>query len=810
MKPLLRSLLSPWTAVILAGLAFILALDVLRMERVRHVSTIGDEPVALTTGAIGPTGTWSARLIVPEHDSVSLSWLSLTREMLLSGESRVRRIAYENAPYGRDVYETSPYRWWLGGLTWSRHTFAGSPWGASLEWAALWANPLLHCLLLLMTAALVAWRFGGPAAAAAAAALIAGVFPFGTEFLPGMPRDGALSHLVGIVTALLLILGYQSATQPAAKRPWLWFVASGIWGGLALWVSVFRAVPVLGGLTLGAVLAAWLSKRTAAAIVPPRLWRIWSLSGAMTTLAAYLIEFSPDYLGYWQTRAIHPLYALAWLGVGEALVLTTGLIAGDKSLGRLRIAGTTGFAIAAVAALPVTMRLTKSWGFWATEIDQLRLAHVPGGPSAPHTLAWVLHDGLTGFVAATLLPLVVLIAAGWWSLRRTTDAGQRPAVVIALSLAVVQFGYACRWLESWNSFGGAVVVLGAIWAGSVWSARVKLWWGLGGAALLAAFTPGAILLTPSHDAQGANSLEPREVFGLIERDLGRWLALRSGEPAAALIAPHNLTATLHYYGGLRGLSSLAWENTDGLGVAIRIASASTPEEARKLMMQRNVRYMVIPTWDAYLDVYAGIGMGELDGTFLKTLHEWKLPTWLRPLAYPLPQIPGFEGESVTILELVDDQEDAAALSRLAEYFVEMQQLDRAGTIAVALRRFPADFGALVARATVELARDDSASFARTIALIKPRLATRSAKTLPWDRRVSLAVVLTQAKLTDEAKDQLQQCLSQMDEAKLRSLSTGAIYRLLILSRSFQSAFPSQDLRSIALDLLPREMRQRVE
>lgn len=809
MKPFLRSLLSPWTAVILGGLVFILAIDVSRMARVQHITTIGDESLAVTSGAVGPAGPWAARLIVPAHDGTSLSWLSLTREMLATGNSRVRRVAYENAPYGRDVYETSPYRWWLGLLTWARHTLAGAPWGASLEWAALWANPLLHGLLLLMTAGLVGWRWGG-AAAATGALLVAGLFPFGAEFLPGMPRDGALSHLVAIVTVLLLIIGHEAATTLGAKRPWLWWVASGVGGGLALWISVFRAVPVLGGLALGAILTAWASKRPPANALPPKFWRIWALSGAITTLSTYLIEFSPDYLGYWQTRAIHPLYALTWIGIGEALVLVTEWLGGQKTVGRLNVSGRALLAGAAVAALPVTLRLTKNWGFWATEIDQLRLAHVPGGPSSAHSLAWILHDGLTGFVAATLFPLVLVVGAGWWMLRRERNAQPRAAVIIALSLVAVQVGYACRWLESWNSVGVALIVLGAVWVRSLWATNQKLWWAVGGAALVAAVTPGLMLLVPSRAGQSSNSLEPAEVYGLIERDLGRWLALRSGEPAAAVIAPHPLTATLHYYGGLRGLSSLAWENTDGLGVAIRIASASTPEEARKLMTQRHVRYMVIPTWDTYLDVYAGIGMGELDGTFLKTLHEWKLPTWLRPLAYPLPQIPGFEGESVTILELVDDQEDAAALSRLAEYFVEMQQLDRAGEMAVALRRFPADFGALVARATVELARDDGSAFTRTLALIKPRLATRSAKTLAWDRRVSLAVVLAQAKLTDDAKEQVQLCLSQMDEAKLRALSTGAIYRLLVLSRSFQIAFPSVDLRTIALDLLPSGMRQRVE
>jgi len=222
-----------------------------------------------------------------------------------------------------------------------------------------------------------------------------------------------------------------------------------------------------------------------------------------------------------------------------------------------------------------------------------------------------------------------------------------------------------------------------------------------------------------------------------------------------------------------------------------------------------VTHIIMPSWDAYLDVYAQIGMGEMDGTFLKNLHDWKLPPWLRPVPYQLPTIAGFEGEAATILEVVEDQDEAAALSRMAEYFVEMTQLDRAAASAQALRRFPADLGALVARAQVEFARGESAAFERTIALLKPRLASKADRTLPWDRRLSLAVVLTQAKLKELARDRVQHCIAEVDEAKLRSLSTGGIYRLLVLSRAYEAPIADDRLRALALSLLPADMRERL-
>jgi hypothetical protein len=321
--------------------------------------------------------------------------------------------------------------------------------------------------------------------------------------------------------------------------------------------------------------------------------------------------------------------------------------------------------------------------------------------------------------------------------------------------------------------------------------------------------PGAIHLIPHANPAMEDALNESEALGLVERDLARWMAKHVGKAGAVILAPHNQAATLYYYGGLRGLATLDWENRDGLSAAMRILSASTPEEAKELIDRRGITHIVIPSWDSYLDTYARMGMGRLEGTFIAPLHQWNLQPWLRPVAYQLPAITGFEGQSVTILEVVEDQDDAAALSRMAEYFVEMGQTDAAAAMAQALRRFPADLGAMVARAQIEIARNDMDAFARLVEQLKPRLTGRGDRGLPWDRRVSLAVVLARAKEKDLAKAQVQRCLAEMDEAKLRSLSTGALYRLQVLVKAFGLTLADPQLHQLALDLLPADMQSRV-
>lgn len=813
----LRPILSPWVAVILGALGLVIFLDIQRARKVDRISAIGDEATAESAPLPGASlGGWLPRLVVPDHDTTSLGWLSLTRRSLETGDARVRRIDYENAPFGREVFSPAPYRWWLATVARVDHTLTGVSLGRALERAAMLANPLLHGLLLVGVAGLVAWRFGA-AAAAVGALLVATLFPFGAEFMPGMPRDAALTQVAAIGSVLLLLSAFRGPGVELSAHAARWFCASAVVGALGLWTSVHRMAPVLVGIGVGALGAAWIARREAAAnasgergsAIDPRLWRVWGIAGALATFSAYVAEFTPDYLGLWKVRSIHPLYALAWLGGGEVLAVATGWILRRPIGGKARSITMLVVGLLAVAALPVAMRWTKDWGALATDLDHLRLAHLPAGPSAENTFSWIVRDGLTGAAWGTFIPLLLVLPAVGWIWRRTGSLPLRLACAIVLGVIAVQLGFAGRWLSAWNGVGAALVVLGALLAGAVPSVWLKVRWATAAAAAVVGLLtiPGIGQLVPSDDG-AANSLDPGDVYGLVERDLARWLATRA-DPQAVVLAPHNLSATMHYYGGLRGLSSLAWENTEGLGVVIRIASASTPEEARELLTRRQVSYLVMPSWDGYLDVYAGIGMGELDGTFLKNLHDWKLPAWLQPVAYQLPRIPGFEGETVTILKVVEDQDDAAALSRIAEYFIDVTQLDRAATTAVALRRFPADFGALVARAQVDFARGDAASAERTMALLKPRVLSGGDRSLPWDRRLALAVVLTQAKLKDLAKDRVVRCIADADEAKLRGLSNVALYRLLVLSRAYDVRFKDPSLHEFALSLLPVEMRERL-
>ena len=67
---------------------------------------------------------------------------------------------------------------------------------------------------------------------------------------------------------------------------------------------------------------------------------------------------------------------------------------------------------------------------------------------------------------------------------------------------------------------------------------------------------------------------------MIERDLARWMAVHSAPGEAVVLAPPDETISMYYYGGVRGVATLGWENRDGLG---RRSESSAPPAPTKPM-----------------------------------------------------------------------------------------------------------------------------------------------------------------------------------------------------------------------------------
>ncbi len=814
-----------WIVILIGALGFLAWIDRARVQRVEFISNLPGRAESVDLPDSGsPTGYAHEQreLVIPERSENSFHWIAQTQQMFAQREWRVRHVDYENAPFGRDVSSASPYRWWLGLVAWVDHCISGRPIGLSVERAALWSEPLLHGILVLALTILVAWQFGAFAAALLAIGLVS-VFPLAAGFLPGVPDDHGLANGCALLGTLALLAGMNSLraadgrdqTQDGRRSARRWFVVAGAVGGIGVWISVSAEVPILVGILFGALLAAWIVRRGGAKdpggdqLVPP--WRLWACSGGAVVLVSYLVEFDPSHLGSWQLSAVHPLYGLAWIGAGELLTLAAKWIQRHENpFRRTRdlVAGL--LAVAAIAAVPVAMKLTDARGFLAMDLSWFRLTALPHGVVASSLLGWLIRDGMTAGVLVTILPVGLVLPAIWLMLRRKTGVETSATLALALGPVTAALAFACWRLGWWQVFDGALLALvaTAVHANMAGDGRSGRWLWTGLSALV--MIPGVIQLWPQPITRAEDELTSAEAEGLIERNLAHWLAKHSEGEGAVVFAPPRETASLSFYGGLRGIGTFSADNGGGLRGTIMIASVTTLPEAQILVQTRRIKYIVIPSWDSFFDEYAGLYLVEAQSSrksiLIPELRRLDLPPWLRPLPCQILKIGGYEGESVLVLEVVDEQSPAVAMSRIAEYLVETGKLEQAAAAGEGLRRFPGDVGALAARAQVQSARGDAAGLTQTLNSLQSRLSTGADHFLPWDRRVSLAIVLARAGRIDLAREQVRRCLTELTGKKLRSLSTGSLYNLLVLSHAFGLAAPDPKLRELSLDLLPGDLR----
>ncbi len=773
-------------------------------ERAQRVETISAPTIAPAIDPKSPTGyAGGVRLLIaPGHNNESYQWIAQTQAMVAAGEWRLRHVDYDNAPTGRTTLTPSPYRWWLATVGWCHQRLIGGPIGLSIERAAVWADPILHLLFLGAGVILARWRFGRLPALLLSLG-IAALFPFAGGFLPGAPDARTLTQLVLFASLLTLAAGVWSAESSlaAARR---WFAIAGALGGGALWldVSVVSVLIAVGG---GAAATIWLGRRGASVALP---WRTWAVAGAIATLAAYLLEYAPAHLDLkaFRLTEVHPLYALAWLGGGELLTRFQSRPRDGKMRTRDRLSWAG--AVIALASVPGVMWLKHDAAFLTPGSFANRLTLLDDTAGADNFAKWIVQSGFTAGLVAVALSLALLVVAARALLRRETAPAPRRALTILLVPALAMLALACAELSAWNTFGVLLLVLLVVATpGEAADEGLPGLWLVGAAAVL---LPGMIALLPTRVDAADLKLTSLERQGLVEREFSHWLARRSGPDGAIVLAPPNLTVSIFYHGGLKGLGSPYRGNDEGFRASVRLAGAVHADESHALARQRGVTHIVMPSWDDFLSDYARLAGADLNQTFVGLLQAWLPPRWLRPVPYYVPSVPGFENEQVFVFEHTDIQDNATALSRLAEYFVDMGQIQFAAQIAQVLaNEYAADLGAQVAKARTEIVRRDRAAFTKTLHAIEAALNDGSDEALAWDRRVSLSLVLAAGSRMPLARAQAERALYDMTELDLRGVPEATLFQFLSLAKTLGLAIDDPELNTLARSLLPPQLREQL-
>lgn len=762
-----------------------------------------------------PTGYVNGQrwLIAGDEHREAYALIAETQKMRSEGPWRLREVDYDNAPIGRAVDRASPYRWVFAATAAVARGFTGDSPGLSVERTARWIEPFIQ-IIFLLGLGFIAWQRFGSTAAGVFALGWANLYPLAGNFIGGTPNDLGLS--LGMAAATLLSFAGAQFPRPRDSAPSIsrWLIISGICGGIGIWITPGIPLTLVTALALGGLVTILTNRSPAKG--PPVPWRTWGIAGAIATLIAFALEYAPSHLGTGAKRfdLIHPLHALYWWGCAETLhrvqqqarsgtawktLIKSPRQSAGLIVGLLAVVGSLiGFAIAG--------QLSRLW----FDSSLSSLAAHPGAVEAASSFAWLGQHNSGPTLLATLLPLLMIGPTAFFLVKAVpTNARKSPLTLLLVPVVVCLF-LSLLFLQWWAIFGISVLVVSAALLAD--EAKPSQIGSLAGklalvAAAIAIF-PGAISLARIASAPPKSTVAVAEASSLLERDIAYWLANRAGPEGATILAPPNLTTSLFFHGGLRGIASPYSGNSAGFGAAVRIAGATSPDEALALVNQRKLTHIIMPSWDGFMDEYARLGATQVDTTLTAMMHQWMPPRWLKPVPYTLPVAPGLEAQFVVVYEVVDVQDNATALGRLGEYFIAMQQRGLAQSVAKTLEEsFANDLGALVTRANIAAYERDLGKFVPLIDQIDRQVADLEFVDLPWDRRVALAVVLAQGKKIDAARLEAEACADEADEALLRSLNSDTLYRWEILRDNLQLDYYDPKLDELARSILPLHLRE---
>lgn len=820
--PANRSNPAIWILPLLAAITLVTWDAIRQAQHFRQVSA--NYGVAVHAPRVDPTSAtgladgrrhvlYPARWVDGQH------WIAQTQQMLADGETRVREVEHDNAPFGRPVHWASPFRWWLGLAALVERVLTGTPLAHAVETAAFFANPALLVVLLSILVPWVARRFGGPGAALLAIAL-AGSPPFRVLFAPDNPDHHGLIQLCAMAALFFVIgggAGWSRDKSSAATFNLGWlptsaqarraFMFSAVAGGIGLWVSAVSLIPVFLGLALGALSSAWIGRKTSDAVFDPGLWRRWGAVGGLTAFCCYVVEYFPSHLG-WRLEVNHPLYALAWLGAGEVLAWATARFSGSSSfnLGSpYRLAA----GIAAMISPVVVIAVAGSRVFAVSDPFLWSLSH-EYTPEFQSLVTAVRRTGWNATTVASCLPmLLVPLALGGVFAMKSPRVG---AAVVALPLAAAALFWAMAFKElRWWTVGygflfGVVALAPALLAGATakrWQ-RIAVWW-IGAAA----FAPG-LFLTVQGTTRGP-VLDRDHILSLAERDLAHSLRQRAGAGPLVVLSSPATTSRMIYFASAHGLGTAYWENLDGLKRAAAILAAKSPDEAHRLVKAANITHLVFVSWDDFVEPYIRLSRGlsrdePLDGPAfgLELLRSSAVPPWLQLLPDHLPPLPAFANERIAIFEVTDRTRPEHVLVRDARHRLYRGQLQAARELIPELEEHASNLASQVSLGRVQFAAQNAAGVSAAIARVDRLLDQRHA--LEAEDRVDFIALFALIGRTAEARSFLTETLQSLDAPALRRLTPGSLNLLLVLSRRFGVDWPDPQLQSLASELLPPDGR----
>lgn len=589
------------------------------------------------------------QLPTPTMFADAQTWTRHALGVLETNDWRVRHTQIDNAPIGREVHWHSGLAWLIALGGWARHLVTGEPLPLAVEQWLFWINA---ALLLALAIGFATWtaRHLGAAAAAFVALAMAGNSDIYLQFVPTFADHHGLLTMANfgvVLGALGMGAGWWLPPKHAAlplppSRAFAHhaMLFSALTGAAGMWVSAASVVPaiaIVGGAAIAATCWQGPALRAAGAVFEPELWRRWGLIGGGASLFFYLLEYAPNHLAL-RMEVNHPFYAVAWWGGGELVAqLCAWRLDGGAWGPRLRR-----LVLPLVAALlpAVVIAVGGAKVFIVRDPMILRIsARVAEGLSLVKSIqhyGWHYAWLRLPWVIAALFPAIVLL------FRR--DAVSRFALAFALLTCLAFVGLGFFQVRFFANVGGPEICLILTWvvvlAGSWRPARR---WALLGALAAALCVPERLIAV----RETARALEGRSVSRIdavqpLYRDIAATLRRNQPDGEIVLLTNPNASTAIGYYGRLKTIGTLYWENLAGVKAAAEMTSAMNERSARPLMAARGVTHIAIISEFAFVEEYFRLlhpestGDGWRSGLVYQLFSRQAMPVWLEEVPYQPP------------------------------------------------------------------------------------------------------------------------------------------------------------------------------
>jgi len=592
-------------------------------------------------------------------------WITYARQMVETGQWRVRYTYVDNVPYGREVHWSQSVSWMLVAFGYVRHLLTGEPMYDAIEGASIWVNPFLLVLFAIGFSWLISRRMG----------VVAGAYFMLTfvtlpdvhwAFHPFHPGHHGFHVAVSLGAALCLVLGglgwvtrrgtealeegvgrglrffrpLQLMDRVEARR---YFAATGIFTGLGLWIGATVQFFSIGTLAAGVVLLAFFMParlKSQKADYVPELWRLWGIWASMVGMAFYLIEYFPSHLAM-RLEVNNPVYVIAVLCVGELMVQFTRWRLGSWGAGLFGCSKIV-MLTAGAALVPLLFAFGPVQWHNLRDFQMARLhqsivefyTYQKFNPNDPFSTWFIKHYGTLSFFLAGALALLS---------SRRTKLHEWAALWISFCLCVFSL-LLTLWQVRWAGLHAAMsvwlmIVVGHIaWRNvlSMPAARRPV----GFALFLSALVLGqAVFFTArefSHldNIRNGKMIEAQFVDAAMKQHLAQGLRAESqGKPMRVICDPE-IAPVLYYFGGIPAVTSYYWENVQGLHDATAFFTDHGDAMARRIANERGLTQVIVPAGGRLQVLFNFIETGNMSVTDTPPLatrlssNTGALPPWI--------------------------------------------------------------------------------------------------------------------------------------------------------------------------------------